>query len=80
MQQAIRESENIRFIGRRPWRQVAMAVRASTLSSGVAAIQNAGPRIEHREPVVRCEARFAFEKSTGAMKAAAAESRTLSGV
>jgi hypothetical protein len=55
-----------------------MAVRASTLSAGAAAIQNAVPRIEHREPVVRCEAQFAFEKNTGAMKAAAAESRTLS--
>ena len=51
-----------------------MVMRASTLSSGSAAIQNAVPRIEHREPVVRCEARFAFEKNTGAMKAAAAES------
>ena len=38
--------------------------RASTLSSGAAAVQSGVLRIEHREPAVRCEARFAFENNT----------------
>ena len=37
---------------------------ASTLSSGAAAVQSAVLGIEHREPTIRCEAKFAFENTT----------------
>ena len=38
--------------------------QASTLSAGAAPVESAVLRIEHREPIVRCAAKFTFENST----------------
>jgi hypothetical protein len=37
---------------------------ASTLSAGADAVRNAVLRIDHREPMVRCQATFAFDGKT----------------
>jgi len=38
--------------------------RASTLSAGADAVRSAVLRIDHREPMVRCQATFAFDGKT----------------
>jgi hypothetical protein len=41
--------------------EYALNVQSSTLAGGAAAVRNAVLRIQHSEPILRCQAAFAFD-------------------